>query len=94
MAHRYTNNLKVSPPPVRNILIVYYFIKFRTECPAKNGKISNRSVTGGLWTDKYLKSSSKLTIVPFFHIVFVKNIAFFDARMGRAVKTGTYPNSC
>jgi hypothetical protein len=47
-----------------------------------------------IWTDKYFKSSSKLTIVPFFQIVFVKNIAFLDARMGRAVKTGIYPNSC
>jgi hypothetical protein len=47
-----------------------------------------------IWTDKYFKSSSKLTIVPFFQIVFVKKITFFDARMGRAVKTGIYPNSC
>jgi len=23
---------------LRNLLIVYYFIKFNTECPAKNGK--------------------------------------------------------
>ena len=26
------------PPPLRSMLIVYYFIKFRTKCPAKNGK--------------------------------------------------------
>ena len=38
MEHRYTNNLRVSSPPIRNILIVYYCIKFRTECPEKNGK--------------------------------------------------------
>ena len=38
MALRYTNNLKVSPPPMRNILMMYYSIKFRTECPEKNGK--------------------------------------------------------
>ena len=38
MEHRYTHNLKLSPPPMRNILIVYYSIRFRAECPEKNGK--------------------------------------------------------
>ena len=39
MEHCYTNNnLKVSSPPMRNILIMYYSIKFRTKCPEKNGK--------------------------------------------------------
>ena len=45
MAHRYANNLRVNPPPMRNILIVYYSIKFRTVCPEKNGK-SRPSCTG------------------------------------------------
>jgi len=44
-----------------------------------------------IWTDKYFKSSSKLTIVPFFQIVFVKKIAFSDVRMGRAVKNRYLP---
>ena len=30
--------LMVNPPHLRNILVVYYSIKFRTECPEKNGK--------------------------------------------------------
>jgi hypothetical protein len=29
---------KSESPPLRNILIVYYSTKFKTECPAKNGK--------------------------------------------------------
>jgi len=35
MAHYYTNDLRVNPPPLRNVRIIYNVIKLQTVCPEK-----------------------------------------------------------